>query len=93
MHSSESEICYRTIKHAACRRVCVHFFFSPEISQAGTVKGLKRYEQAKLSEYYSIIMQSLAIITCLVSETDNVSLLVPAGLTLTITGYTDPLYM
>ena len=25
MHNIEREICFRTIKHAVCRRVCVHF--------------------------------------------------------------------
>ena len=38
MHSSETITCYRTGKYTVCRRV--RAFFSPEILQAGAVKGL-----------------------------------------------------
>ena len=38
-------MCYKTGKYTVCRRV--RAFFSPEILQAGAVKGLIRFDEAE----------------------------------------------
>ena len=52
-HSSESEICHRTVKCTICRRVCICVcvcaLFSPEALPAGAVKELKSNTQLCLA--------------------------------------------
>ena len=47
MHSIESR-CYKTRKYTVCRHV--HASFSPEILQAGAVKGLTSTETTRLTK-------------------------------------------
>ena len=77
-----------------CLQACRCAVFSPEILQAGAVKGLKRYEKGKAQWvlYYHHAKFGNYHMSG-VRDRHNVSLLVPAGLTLIIIGYTDPLYM